>query len=404
MTQPFIVGVNYLPAQSGLEMWRRFDAAAIGDELAHIASLDLGMVRFFIPWNDFQPSPDRVDGGMLRRLETFIGLVADAKLTAMPTFAATCADTSLLPQWASDSAGNARDLYRGDLLKAQRVWLSEVASAIGAHPSIAAWDLSHRFSAVRRPSRGKLRTGGHETAPESEAVLAAWARALHDALRAHSQAPTTIGTWMGDLLEDRNVRLTSLTEPLSFASMQASSIRAPFARDRMDPEAVPFLASLAATFAHKAVLVSAFGVPICAPNRLSMFEQLLTVDDPGWDSADPDDPLFAPFACLTDDEAARYAQTTLQRLHEDGALGALWWCWSDFAGTVTAPHAHYQRACGLVRSDGSEKPVAAAISAFARERRSVLPQGDALPVGAEYFFRTLPTSLRTLYAAWLARS
>ena len=37
------------------------------------------------------------------------------------------------------------------------------------------------------------------------------------------------------------------------------------------------------------------------------------------------------FACLDEDEMSTYAQTVLERLHAIGTIGAIWWCWSDYA-------------------------------------------------------------------------
>ena len=54
-----------------------------------------------------------------------------------------------------------------------------------------------------------------------------------------------------------------------------------------------------------------------------------------------------------------------------------------------------------MRSDGSEKPVAAALAAFARERRTVLEPRDMTLIAEVYYYRTLPRSTRTLYDAFL---
>jgi endo-1,4-beta-mannosidase len=91
-------------------------------------------------------------------------------------------------------------------------------------------------------------------------------------------------------------------------------------------------------------------------------------------------------------------------LHADGRLGAYWWCWSDFERSHTEPPfdlAPHERTFGIVRSDGSEKPVAAALSAFARERRRVVASDDMPMIAGTYYYRTLPASTSTLYEAFL---
>ncbi len=86
----------------------------------------------------------------------------------------------------------------------------------------------------------------------------------------------------------------------------------------------------------------------------------------------------------------------LERLHADGRLGAYWWCWADYADALRdeppfdrAPH---ERTFGIVRSDGSEKPVAAALAAFAREQRTVTAPHDMPMIAGDYYYRTLPVS------------
>src|SRR6202012_2679937 len=110
-----------------------------------------------------------------------------------------------------------------------------------------------------------------------------------------------------DLTADTSVRFGSLCTPFAFASMQGTNEALPFARDRFDPEALPFFALLTAAFSFKPVLVTGLGRPAY----------------PG----------------MHEDEIAAYASAVLERLHADGRLGAYWWCWSDaMPGSADAPH------------------------------------------------------------------
>ena len=98
-----------------------------------------------------------------------------------------------------------------------------------------------------------------------------------------------------------------------------------------------------------------------------------------------------------------YALAILDKLRSRGVLGAMWWCWADYAEEIAhlppfddAPH---ELTFGLVRSDGSFKPIADALSRFAATSPSVLPQ--AAPIAAEdAFYAGLPQSIYTLYEAF----
>jgi hypothetical protein len=400
----FSVGVNYWPRRQATAMWRLFDTGEIREDLARVAGLGLDTVRVFLRWDDFAPAPDRIDPLMLERLKQLVGFVRDAGLCIMPVLlGAEAGGLPFLPAWARDARAPsfAGDIYTGGLLKAQVGYAGAVAAALGDDPAIAAWDLAHRFSALRAPRAGKLRTGGHETAPAAESEVAAWATALKRAVRAHSRRPITIGTSSDDLTVDRNARFSSITGTIDFASMQGAAIDAPFARNRLDPEAVPFLALVAAAFSFRPVLVTSVGAPTCAAGKLSLFERLPPAGAPE-DAVAADDPLFAPFACLTEDEHAAYCRATLERLHADGRLGAYWWCWSDYGADAPLEAAPpYARSYGIMRSDGTAKPIAAVLEAFAREARPVLAPHDMPMISAEYYYRTLPASMKTLYDAFL---
>jgi hypothetical protein len=401
----FSVGVNYWPRGGTAALWDRFDAGETGADFAHIAGLGLDTVRVFLRWDRFAPAIDRVDTAALDRLAALLSLAHDAGLGVMPVlFSGAPRDAGGIPAWARDPSGaGAADMYRGPLLDAQVRLASAAAERVGAHPALRAWDIGHRFSSLRRPSAVKVSSGDHSQAPADEALIAAWSRSLCAALRASSDAPATAGTHSDDLTQDRGIRLGSLCAPFAFASMQGEGVRAAFARSRLDPEMLPFLAMLTAGFSFKPVLVSGFGNPTCPPGKFSAFERFALAGEPPNATISPDDGVFATYPCLTEDENAFSCANVLERLHADGRLGAYWWCWTD---TVSGPRSPFDDGAhadtyGIVRADGSEKPVAAALSAFARQQRDVVPAADMPAIASAYYFRTLPTSTRTLYDAFL---
>jgi hypothetical protein len=418
----FSVGVNYWPRRSATAMWRRFDAGEIREDFTRIAGLGLDTVRFFLRWDDFQPQPDGVDPVMLDRLEAVANVAAETGLQTVPVLCCGhMSGANLLPAWALDrkrprgpyrtitgdreSPYGAGNIYSGPLLDAQLVFARAAGARLRAHPALEAWDIGHAFSSVREPAHRKIATGDHGAASAAEPEVAEWSRRLTGALQETSSAGATAGTQSADLVHERDVRLGSLCAPFAFASMQGSSLCSPFARGRLDPEAVPFLAMLAAGFSHKPVLVTGVGNPACPPDKFSAFERFPMPGEPPDLVISPDDTAFATYPCLTEAENAAYCTNVLERLHADGRLGAYWWCWADYAEELRAqppfdeaPHA---MTYGIVRSDGTEKPVAAALAAFAREQRTVVEPHDMPVISPTYYYRTLPKSMRTLYDGFL---
>jgi hypothetical protein len=326
-------------------MWRAFDAGEIGDDFARIAGLGFDAVRVLVRWDELQPERDAVDATVLDRVARIVELAATAGLRTLPALAGVLGDEATMPSWA----GPFLDLYRGPLLDAQLIIGRAVAERLGGNANVVAWDVGNEFARVRPPLRGKVTAGEHASAPAAEFDVAEWSRVLAKALRAGGIAATA-GASDGDLIADTNIRLGSLCAPLAFASLTSTHGTPPFARTRFDPEAVPFLAMLAAAFSFKPVLVSAVGA---APS-------------------------------LDAEETAAYAAAVFDRLHADGRLGAYWSSWSD-----------------IVTADDTLTPVGAALAAFAREARALRKPNDMPMIAGTYYYRTLPDSTHTLYDAYL---
>jgi hypothetical protein len=311
-----------------------------------MAALELDAVRVLVPWADLQPQGADVDADVLDRLAAFVVRAQSAGLRVLPALAATRDGANLMPAWTQ----NLPNLYAGPLLDAQVALAVAVADRLREHAgSIVAWDIGHEFSRVRPPRPGKVSTGEHGAAPVSEQEVAAWSKAVAQPFRT-ARIPVTAGTWQADLTTDTNVRLGSLCVPFAFASMQAVT-PLPFGRGDFDPEPIPFLAMVTGAFSFKPVLITSVG-------------------------------------CAADDEHASLASATLHRLHADGRLGVYWSHWRDDER-------------GILRSDGTERPVARAFAAFAKTS-PLVPRADDMPmISSTYYYRTLPDSTATLYNAFL---
>jgi endo-1,4-beta-mannosidase len=403
----FSVGVNYWPRRSAMAMWRNFDASEIAEDFAHIAALGLDTVRFFLRWFDFQPAPNRMDGAMLGRLERVMDLIGENGLRAMPTFfTGHMSGVNWLPTWTLDRStpsGRFRtiteegeapfgigDFYTGALLDAQLYHVREVGSALRGHPALLAWDLGNEFSNLREPASVG---DGRE-----------WSKRLTHEVERASGHPVTAGIHGEDLTRDRNIRPSWISEPWAFATMHGYSVYSDFARSRTDADVVPFLAQLTAAFTRKSVLFSEFGNPTCPPGKISPFERVPLPDEPPLPVISPDDPVCATYACLNETEMAAYATRVLERLHSHGRLGAYWWCWADYAGTLqnTAPfdRAPHEMSFGIVRGDGSEKPVATALARFARSGHAVVEPRDP-EIFEPAYYADLPRTTHEAYGRFL---
>lgn len=149
--------------------------------------------------------------------------------------------------------------------------------------------------------------------------------------------------------------------------MHGYPVYSAFARDRMDPDVVSFLMQITQSCSGKRVLFSELGNPQC---------------EPGIERA-------GNFACLDENEMAAYAYEAIDRLHKRGALGAFWWCWADYiaplADVPPFDEAAHELRFGIVRNDGTFKPVAQTLARLAAETRSVVEPQPPIVNETEYY-------------------
>ena len=98
---PFRLGVNYWPARIAMGWWGDFDHSEVSADFSRMAASGFDSVRLFLTWEDFQPAPDRVDMGMLRRLVSVADLAGRAGIAIMPTlYTGHMSGVNWIPGWA----------------------------------------------------------------------------------------------------------------------------------------------------------------------------------------------------------------------------------------------------------------------------------------------------------------
>jgi endo-1,4-beta-mannosidase len=381
----FLTGINYWPRRSAMYMWQRFDIDEIAEDMLRIKELGLDVVRFFLMWEAFQPEPSAMNAETLRRFDAVMARIDDAGLKAMPTlFCGHMSGVNWLPAWTLEREtfiGRFRtysndaivdraigDFYADpELLRAQVLFARSVGERVRDHPALLGWDLGNEFSNLREPAT-----------PQDAAQ---WSIRLTDALVEASGVRASGGMHGEDLERDRHLRPSSIATPWEFAMMHGYSVYSKFARDRLDANAVPFLCQLQQSFSGKAVLFTEFGNPECPPGASR-------VDG---------------FACLNEDEMAQYAAAVIDRLHARGALGAFWWCWADYdlslANLPPFDRAPHELRFGVVRSDGTLKPVGETLRTIAAQARSVEPLPASIADEDDHY-AGLPLSMEREYQSY----
>lgn len=385
---PFRLGVNYWPARTAMGWWTAFDPAEVAADFARIAGCGFDSVRIFLTWEDFQPTPSRVDSTMVDRLISTLDQASTAGLSVIPTlFTGHMSGVNWIPSWALGEEAGA-DRFRvvcggrvvasrlanwysdASIVRAQSALAREVAGALAGHRALWAWDLGNENSNC--------------VVPPDKALARKWLLRMTDAIRgADNGALVTLGLHMEDLEQDRKLGPREAAEVCDFLQMHGYPGYAAWADGPTDERVLPFLARLTRWLSGGAdVLFAEFGVPTTRANAAS-----------------------SP-ALVDEQAAASYVSRALDALLECGSTGAMLWCYSDYAepiwGLPPLDLAVHERSFGLWRADTSPKPTVAVVEAFAKRGAAPVADGSLadstwIDVDAADFYRAPECELPRLY-------
>ncbi|MGH2449176.1 MAG: beta-galactosidase, partial [Chloroflexota bacterium] len=250
MNDAFWLGVNYWPPRKAMYWWKEFDRVEVDEEFAQISEWGIGLVRFFLLWEDFQPRPDQVNHRQLDNLITVLDTAERHGLLATPTLlVGNMSGVMWFPRWAFGQAkeqGKATQISEGQvidralrpifsgpgMLRAETLLAFEAARAVAGHPALHGWDLANEIDQARLPL------------DENAAWL--WAWALTHALRdADPDVSVTYGAHSLSLTT-RGLALPAIAPSLSYLAMHGYPIYSSIARGPLDPDFVPFITELTA--------------------------------------------------------------------------------------------------------------------------------------------------------------
>ncbi len=372
MTQPFILGVNYWTRRKAMYWWSDFDAAEVREEFAVIRELGMKVVRIFLLWDDWQPTPDTVSADCLRHLGTVCDIAADNGLGLDITFfTGHMSGPNWSPGWLLDpneppigidklvSGGKLingmgyRNTYTDPVARAaQNLQVRTVVSAYKDHPGVWMWNLGNEPDLF--------------STPPDEANAMGWIREMTDLIKGIDPVhPVTCGLHAASLYSNQPHRIDQTFPLMDVAVMHSYPMYVPFVKDPLDPDYVPFTCALTTALCGMPTLMEEFGGCTTAPGKPSEVWEWTAYGLPR-----------KQFMASEEDFAA-YIEAVLPKLVEVGATGAMTWCYADYIPELwdkpPCRDSIHERFFGLVRPDGSLKPHAEVIKRFAATNPIVKP-------------------------------
>jgi endo-1,4-beta-mannosidase len=407
VSQPFILGVNYWPRRKAMYWWSNFDASEVAEEFDVIRDLGLNVVRIFLLWDDFMPTPDTVSPDALRALVKVADIAAERNLGLDITFfTGHMSGPNWSPRWLLDQTApmpspHVRQVvsrgkvvtggYRNpftDLiaLDSERLLLLKVVRELRQHPAVWLWNLGNEPDLFAWP-------------PDSDKGQA-WVREMTNIIRAlDNKHPVTTGLHIASLHLDNGLRVDKVFAEAEFGVMHTYPMYVDWARSPLDSDVVPFSVALTAALSGKQILMEEFGGPTNAPGKAS--------ETWSWTAYGQPRTQFV----ASEEALAEYLEAVLPKLVDVGALGAMLWCYADYAPELwqrpPCDENRHERFFGLVRPDGSLKPHARVIQQFAATKptvQTVAPRRLTLDITPDEYYRSPTEHLIRLYQRYLNES
>lgn len=405
MPSLFTLGVNYWPRRKAMYWWSDFDAGEVRDEFALIADLGLNVVRIFLLWDDWQPSPDTVSLQSLADLERVCDIAAEHNLGLDITFfTGHMSGPNWSPGWLLDKnapppsphlrqlvsggqvvAGSYRNPFSDPAaLEAEQLLLRTVVTQFREHPAVWMWNLGNEPDLFAWPS--------------DASAGRAWVHQMTQLIKAIDPVhPVTCGLHAASLTENNGLRVDEVFAETDIAVMHSYPMYTPVARHPLDPDYVPYTCALVTALCGKPTLMEEWGGCTAAPGEASQVWE--------WTAYGKSRQQFM----ASEEDLACYVEAVLPKLVEVGATGSFLWCFADYSETLwdkpPCKEAKHERFFGLVRPDGSLKPHAEVLRRFAQSRPVVseAPQRAVmLDITPDEYYKAPFDHLRRLYHSFVA--
>jgi endo-1,4-beta-mannosidase len=233
--------------------WSNFDRGEVEEEFAVIRDLGLTVVRLFLLWDDFQPTPDTISKAALEHLIAVCDVAeANGLRLNITFFTGHMSGPNWPARWMLDDSGavdSPRPLALGGRLIAQRRYLDPytdpialraeellirtVVGALKDHPAVWLWNLGNEADLFAAPATPQI---GRD-----------WTRRMVALIREIDPAhPVTFGLHTDSLLLENGLHPDQVYGETDIAVMHGYPMYQSWLPSPLDTNFVPFACALTA--------------------------------------------------------------------------------------------------------------------------------------------------------------
>lgn len=312
----FLVGVNYWPSSSAIDMWTAWNPEEIQDDIKRMKTLGMNCCRPFLFMPAFMDTPAQVNPRMIARLHYFMEQCELQELYTLPTFIVGHMSGE---DWDVSWRNDADFITDSRIVEITLQYIMTIVKEIRSYSTVAGWLLSNELPNYI----------GNQSAENVEK----WVEKIINAIKAADpRRPVSIGdgAWSPEILgEQSGFLLRKLNQYQDFVGLH-------YYPRGMSPWHHSYTTAFRTRLArewNRPVIVEEFGTST---------------------------------TLCSEENQANYYRSVFYSSLINGARGALSWCLNDFDFENKRPYNHhtFEERFGIVKTDKSLKPAAKEFKTF----------------------------------------
>lgn len=313
----FILGVNYWPSSSALNMWSEWNLEELEDDIRRMKEIGINVCRFFLFMPDFMPTEHTVEPVMLRRLADFLTICEKYEMYSMPSFFVGHMSGE---DWDVDWRKGRNFLTNQEMITAEKYYITEIVKSTKNFKYILGWLLSNELP--------------NYVGQQDPNIVANWIKDIINTVKSLDARPVSIGdgAWSPEVVSEYDrwkFQLRKLNKYQDFVGLH-------YYPRVMNPNHHAYTTAFRLRMAQewsKPVFVEEFGT--------------------------------STVLCSEENQAHYYREVFYSALINN-SFGAMGWCFNDFDFLDKRPYSHhaFEDKFGIVRTDKSLKPTAKEYAEF----------------------------------------